>query len=824
MREPRLLSEIDELAPDEVGGKAARLAVLCRAGLPVPAGFAIPVAWYERWLAPVQATSAAAPEAVREAIANLPVPADLAEAVQAALARLGAQPSDRWAVRSSAVGEDDTESSFAGQGESYLDVPAADIPARVVACWRSGWSRRALAYRERLGGDGAMGVLVQRMVSPSVAGIAFSRDPLNGEDVVVVEAVAGLGDELAQGRGTPHRYLVRGERVDSPEGGPLSRAALARVVQLAREAETLLGWPVDIEWAIADGEVWLLQARPLTGEWATDFYTTPDEDDALWTAGFVNERFPTLVSPLGWSVIQKPFENLALREPLSFLGHPEAWRGRVTKLYQGHPYIAVEAVASIYKLLPDFLLPEDVARYFPDGQVAMRKQARYPRSWADLRFWRAALGTLWREAANLSPLHNPGRWRRCRAEYTAKLVEVERALPGATDAAACLVLLDVVEKANARLLAVHRWSLTHADLWYTLLRRLGRLTLGPDWAGAVAALVRGAEEVTVVLDRKLRRLASELPPVPETRAALASAVTVEDLAARLPAGPESSRFIAGLRRFLDTYGHRSFSLDIAQPSFAADPRQVFSLLLAFEEEVAAEPEEAAVHVSRGWRLLLAPFVAVARRYLALREEQRFYWQRGLALMRALYLRLGKHLAEAGRLDCAEDVFYLTAEEVEALAGGRGPANSRRLAAWRRREFAALVAGQLVNPVRAYPPFLRGKTPLAAAQVGESTLLRGTPVSAGLACGVVHVVRDPAELGTVRQGEVLVAASVDPGWTPVFGKLAALVTECGGQLSHPAVVAREYGLPAVLGVPGASFHLRTGDRVLVDGAAGTVTLL
>jgi pyruvate,water dikinase len=226
----------------------------------------------------------------------------------------------------------------------------------------------------------------------------------------------------------------------------------------------------------------------------------------------------------------------------------------------------------------------------------------------------------------------------------------------------------------------------------------------------------------------------------------------------------------------------------------------------------------------GWlkRRVLGHVLWLAQRYVPLREEQRFYWQKTLAWMRTLFLRLGQQMADAGMLLQKEDVFFLTKAELEPVGQGKAPtAHCETLAAGRREEFARLSQEFQAAPAWAYPPFLQGNQPLpTAAPVGETRLL-GRGVSPGLARGPAVVLFSPSELARVKPGSVLVTRSVDPGWTPVFSLLSALVTEHGGHLSHGAVVAREYGLPAVTGVAGVTQLLHDGDEVVVDGLNGVV---
>jgi len=330
--------------------------------------------------------------------------------------------------------------------------------------------------------------------------------------------------------------------------------------------------------------------------------------------------------------------------------------------------------------------------------------------------------------------------------------------------------------------------------------------------------------------------------------------------------------------FLTRYGHRSPSLDIYHPTFADDPRLVLVLVegqadtlaptgrgqgdgqdgatltpsrsLAGRGKVplAVAAAEDTVHATLTrsplegllpvrW-LVLRLVLGLARRSLPLRENQRFYWQKGLALLRGVYLRLGQHLAERGLLADSRDIFFLTVDEVADLckgeASGAGPtaaylstpvtspsASPRHVVARRRAIFQRLCSEWEAAPAASYPPFLQGDLPLRADSA-RGNILVGRGVSPGLARGQACVVLTPDDFVRVPTGSILVAPSTDPAWTVLFPRLAGMVLENGGQLSHGAVVAREYGLPAVAGIPGVTSILHDGDTVIVDGTTGTVT--
>lgn len=529
-----------------------------------------------------------------------------------------------------------------------------------------------------------------------------------------------------------------------------------------------------------------------------------------WTSGFLDERLVEPVSPLGWSVLREGLEEIAFAEPLRMLGvDPDALRP-LTRLWNGHPYANVAVYEALYKLFPDWLLPEDARRFFPDGDTARRKRAPRPRGLLDPRVWLGLLRAIWRYPTIMSPFQNDGAWERFVPGYEAAIEQLARRVDAYEQGvplrlSEVLALLRQVEGHNRELLRIHRWSLTYAELWYSLLRRLAICLVGPrNGSDLAVAAVSNLNDQSMRLNRSLAELRRRLA--------------------------EGSPLEVVLPEFLRQYGHRSFSLDLMRPPFAADAAQVLALI---EPEAGppapppAAPRRASFGVA-GW--LLRPLAGLARRYARLRENQRFAWQRGLAQARRLYLLAGRILVERGALNRAEDVFFLTTDEVRRAETTR-PDFHLTVGA----RFEALAAQQdlfLRLGRDSYPPFLQGNRPrpgvsAPTASPGPIALspgvveLNGVPVSPGIGRGPARIILRASDLATLRPGEVLVARGADPGWTTVFDRLAGLVAESGGQLSHASVVAREYHLPAVVAVPRATDLIRTGDEVELDGQNGSV---
>lgn len=537
-----------------------------------------------------------------------------------------------------------------------------------------------------------------------------------------------------------------------------------------------------------------------------------NENEILWTAGFLNERFTKIVSPLGWSFVGALFEQLALRDPLRYMGYPHAETIPATRLWHGHPYINAQIFQIFYKPFPGLLVPADAVRYFPHGDPEYRKRAPYPRSAFQPRFLLSLAYHLLRDPIVTTPL-NYLVWDRFTAYHDAQTARLNERLDRATDAHNVLAVIAATYQLDAQLLHIHRWSLTYADLFYKLLA---------DLTGAHAQdLMSHVPSKTRLVNAELARLAELSPPL-DARL-LARIANGEELSAA------ETQTAAVLHRFLERHGHRAFALDIAQPTFRDDPFQLLPLLASagLNREPARIVEHAA-HVdtrSKVSALVLAPLVSLARKYARLREDQRYYWHKSLAVTRRAFMILGTDLAVWGIIQVPADIFYAVRGEIQAYYGMRlGPEELARAIELRKTEWQGYAAREQANIAKAYPYFMLGDAAVAPEhKPGDKAMDEwlGRGVSAGTARGRARLVRDPRDLGRVNAGEILVTLSTDPAWTPVFGRLAGLVMERGGVLSHGAVVAREYQLPAVTAVAGITESIRDGEWIEVDGTKGRV---
>ncbi|HIE38392.1 MAG TPA: hypothetical protein EYP77_04870 [Anaerolineae bacterium] len=808
----RNLGEMQEGERSQAGGKGYALARLRRAGFPVPPGFVVTTDAYrafvaanglERLLADALAEDdpAAASACVRAAFQGAEMPPAVAAAVDRAYRVLGTGP---VAVRSSAAAEDGGRASFAGQHDTVLGVVGTDaLLAAVRRCWASLWSERAMAYRRARGieAEPAMAVVVQRMVDAAQAGVAFTLDPVSGrEDVVVVEAVEGWGDGLAGGEAEPRRYIVRrGDDCRTLGDGLLDGARLAAIVHLAREVEAWAGRPQDMEWALdRAGRVHLLQAR---------LATVAPRVVVRWTRDNVGEVVPDPVTPLSWSVLE-PLGNTAFAGVLRRLG-----MGRVSVGLFGRFYGRVYLNQTLFQAV--------MGRFYIShaGWWALPRLALM-----GLR----ALGLLWRL---------PGEGRAVVGAILAQRRAEEGLDLTTLPAAGLLDQVETWQGLGVRVMEVHLAVTVMAELLYQVLDKgLSRYADGCVTAATLTAGLTGVRSAEV--GRALAALAWEVGQDKELRDLVLGTVA-QALPARLAETGPGRALWARIEAFLAEHGHGAVQeFELAAPRWRDDPTAILSALQAQVRAAGEGPavDPAAVRIAATarierrlnplWRRLFRRLLRWAWTFTLARENLKYHFVLAHSRLRDLYLAIAVRLVAEGRLEDREDIFFLTTGEVAELVGGEWtPEEGRRRVVERRRAWEGYRKGV---PPRALDQRADGRlcqvAPPVAPKGGDGPLLRGLAASPGTYIGRARVVRTVDDGADLEPGEVLVAPATSPGWAPLLVAAGALVTEAGGILSHGAIIAREYGLPAVLNVGDAARRIRTGQLVHVDGSAGIVRLL
>ena len=803
-----------DLGRDDIataGGKGANLGELIKAGFDVPDGFVLTTEAYAAALEAAQLSlppeSEHDPAAFREQVCRVPVPESTRREIATGYANLGAGP---VAVRSSATAEDLPGATFAGQQDSFLNVIGEQqLIDAIRQCWASLWTERAVAYRRRRRiepSEVRIAVVVQTMVQADAAGVMFTANPITGaRDQTVVDASSGLGEAVVSGAVTPDHYVLdadgrllefslgrrelvvvgrAGGGVEQRPGGVaerlLSDKTLEALVALGSGVSRHFGQPQDIEWALSDGRLYVVQTRPMT---------------ALPPAPLALSRFQRL-------------QGSILLEMLTLRPYPI---DMTTWLPYGPAGIMADMTAffGIQGLFSNFLVEDS------EGVVVSYRPPSPHFTFGVLRAPYRLLSRMLR--------YDPARWQ-----------QDPRAIAFRAS----------IRSANERRPAEMSWRqlVRHLRQSLELMRPIAKLRIDYLPSVAVAAgrlrlllgllgngslfddLIAGAPTLTAAANEGLELLADRVRGDDQLRAALG--------AGGLERFDDYPEFAAAFREYLDTFGARETTgLVVATaPTWGESPEMVLNLIMGMAAPTTAgagpaRPErgdEAMTRLSTHWVMhyrgpmkLVRRLVDAARTGVAFREDTHAEAGWALPIFRRALLEAGRRLCAAGVLDAPEDIYHLRLEELEAIADASriDPHERDRLRDAMRRRAAKreeLAGVPLIDPNLVFPPLQ-----------DSDSLVTGTPAGGGRVTGAVRIVREPSEFGMLKQGEILVCPATNPSWTPLFQQAAAVVVDSGGLASHAAIVAREYGIPAIMGTGRGTSVLSNGQLVTVDGGSGRV---
>jgi rifampicin phosphotransferase len=840
MAEPVVLSLAEIRATDAAiaGGKGANLGELIAAGFDVPHGYVLTTATY-RAAAKASEVDPSKPDEAAERLRSVEIPRDVAAA---AIDRYQSMGAGRVAVRSSATAEDLPGASFAGQQDTFLDIEGSEALLDAIRrCWASLWNERAVAYRadhDIDDGSVALAVVVQRMVDATAAGVMFTADPITGRrGTAVIDAAPGLGEAVVSGAVDPDHYVAdpgsgriteRTVRHDDPV---LSDGLIRELSTVGRRIEDRLGSPQDIEFAVdGDARLWIVQSRPITTLYPLPLQT-PAEDRVYFSISVAQGYFDP-ITPMG----MEAFQAIGRRVLATFARGQELATASSAVVVAGQrPFADVTAV------LRDPIGREFLERASSVGEarssVVFRKLADDPRfaqrRGPRIRSVQRIVPVIVRSRIPLYALRllrSPARTR------TWLIREVERATEfDVRDDMTSAERLDAFENVMRTALPFvfpRMLGLVVAGMVSYLAA--GRLLGDRATADELLTLTRGLpHNPTTEMDLALWALSREIRSDPASRDLITSRTPAE-LAEQFRAGDLPPVLQSGLARFLETYGFRSIGeIDLGVVRWSEDPTHLLGAISNYFQltgdalapdaqfERGAREAEAMVATLLGRvrgprRVILRFFLGRARALMGSRELPKYTLIRRLFTpLRELLRPVGAELAAAGRLARPEDVYFLTLAEARAGIDG---ADMRATVEAHRASFAREGARRHIPRV-----LLSDGTDAEVALVEvEEGALRGSPASPGVAMGKARVILSPRG-AHLEPGEILVAPSTDPGWTPLFLTAGGLVMEMGGMMSHGAVVAREYGIPAVVGVANATESIATGDSIKVDGSAGVVSV-
>ncbi len=865
--------EIDLTQIAIVGGKGAHLGELSRIeGVRVPAGFCVTTDAFRRIMAEApsideridrlshlnpgdrEATRTLSAE-IRRTLEGIPIPDDLTAAITRALARLGEQGA--YAVRSSATAEDLPTASFAGQQDTYLNVvgPAA-ILQHVSRCWASLFTERAVTYRLRNGVDHGkvrMAVVVQQMVVPEVAGVLFTADPItSNRKVASVEASFGLGEALVSGLVNADAYKVRdGEVVAKaiaakrlairarPDGGTqeqaidparqqqpaLTDAQAVRLAQLGRRIEAHFGRPQDIEWCLVDDDFQIVQSRPITTLFPIP--ATGDGENHVYVSVGHQQMMTDAMKPLGVSLFllttAAPMYEAGGRlfvDVTRRLAAPASRAGLLDALGRSDPLIR-DALQTVLER-GDFIrsLPDEAPSDALPGAVPPR-EAPAPID-TDPAIVAELIG---RNQASIAALKRDIRTKSGSALLDFVLADIQELRRILFDPQSHQVFMSAMEAT--------RWLNEQLQAW------LGE-------RNAADALTQSVpDNVTSEMGLALLDVADVIRPHAEVVAFLRHVEDVEDVEdegfldelAKLPGGPETRDAIGA---FLGKYGMRCVGeIDITRPRWSERPATLVPVILGnvknfepgagerrFEQgrQEARNKEQEVLHRLRalpdGERKAeeAGQMIDRVRTFIGYREYPKYGMVSRYFVYKQALLEEAERLVQAHVLREKEDIFYLTFSELDNVV--RANRADDQLIDERKEAFRSY---QALTPPRVLTSDGEAIAGVYRRDDVPAGALVGLPVSAGIIEGRARVIHDMAE-ADLEAGDILVTAYTDPSWSPLFVAIAGLVTEVGGLMTHGAVIAREYGLPAVVGVEQATRLIRDGQRIRVHGTDGYVEIL
>jgi rifampicin phosphotransferase len=860
----------DAFDEHEAGGKAHNLARLIALGAPVPDGVVITNVAFRRFLQLNRLRAQLEPlcleldpsnpdrlrgvsHGIRELLMSTPFPPELQKATQKIAADL--LPGSALAVRSSAIGEDGSKASFAGQFDSILNVQTqAELENALRACWASYWSERALFYQASRGSaTGGMAIVVQRQVAARFSGVLFTCSPggISGAqpDDIVIEHCAGLGDALVSGHIDPCRTVVsRADLSITNVTGPADLIAnhiflKDRIVQLASLAMRLereFGSPQDIEWAIDhEGEIWILQSRPVTTLGSTG-------PTVFWSNANVNENFPQPISPLLYSIASVGyyhyFRNLALAFGLSHrrVDRMERPLTGIIGVHGARMYYNLTNIHAVLQMAPCGKRLTSAFNQFVGADQITAPSAKEPRA-SYLEILRMGAKISWQYL-----------FLRRRIECFEKTID-EYAADTRADRLSRRSMEDLLADLHSFTdIRCHRWKdasladaasmVCYALLQHSLKDTGGDLSLHNRLLRALPDMPSSVPPLRLWELSRMIRSSKELCSIFET------ADAAEVLGAIRHDG-RFAEFRQAFEQFLEDWGFRSSAeLMLTVPSLQENPIPAIELLKVYamsdgEPPEAAMSRQAAERLTETRRTLRklrrrSPLKAIwvwlilrcTQHAVTYRERARLKQALLYGRLRLVALAIGDHLLQNGLLRERDEIFMFTWQEILELGEGRAmfPYQVTELIAQRRREHEKLAAMHPPDTIRLhkghyFPPNHSSECKPLSATPEVPTILRGIGASGGLVTARAAVLADVREAHRLQQGDVLVTRQTDPGWAPVFGLISGLVIERGGMLSHGAIIAREFGLPCVVGIQCATQCISHGSVVTVDGDRGTCAI-
>lgn len=788
-------------------------------------------------------------------------------------------PDGYYAVRSSALAEDLADASFAGQLDSYLNIKKEDILEKIVDCWASYWNDHAVKYRHDSSIDhlnkelktSRLAVVVQKMVNADISGVIFTANPVNGTSEIVIESTWGLGEAIASGIVTPDTYVLnrdgniiqknikakkKGYYLKNGENAltvinkehrgrsSLNNDIIKNLLKIGLELEEFFNVAQDIEWAIEYQNkksnnqnpnipnIYILQSRPVTT-------LTGEDDDILWTRAYGDEYWADATTPLFFDVMGKMLTDYVNHEGARIMGYKEITDSKLLKLHKSRVYFNSWVLEKAFSYYPKFARSKELLNYFP--LLDQERISNYPSILHKTLLSQVLIAI--RDPDGM--MHKTDKAYRKWAKGFMEKCDYfdETALKTLSDPE-LLSIYDDIEKSGIKHYQLIRYGMVSHSIATNLMIKNWLLEWLDDKDGSLyAGLISGLDDnKTVEMNIRFSDLAKILREDTDLSGKINSIKEVNSLNETdiHELISSNSNFKYEFDLFIEDYGHRSNTREILYPRWREDKAYVLNVIKLLsstdldlrkkelesrnnrfktEEEVLYR-----IKKKRGGFFKAKLFKIVlnlAQTYLTFRENQRFYLDHLLFRQRLIILEMGRRLELSKFIDELNDVFFLYEKELfmfystETLPSKGDAQKFREEILKRKKEFYRYKSSLP-------PKFIKNGIEFDDTITEyHQNAFYGAAASPGIFKGVARVVESIEELSQLEEDEILITSNTDPAWTAVFSKVGGLITETGGILSHGAVISREYRIPAVTAVKGATNIFKTGEKLVVDGNEGVV---
>lgn len=864
------INKSSSLSLHEIGGKAQNLGKLAKAEFPVPKGMIIPIPIYEQYInsGSIQKKldlllksidydnekdTEEKSDQIKHLITNITLEPTFESEIISSLKEI--DETCLWAVRSSAAAEDLPDASFAGQQDSFLNIPAEQVPSFVKKCWASYWNKRAITYRHNNNiphRTGGIAVVIQQMISADISGVLFTSDPRGKrKNTMILESIYGLGEAIVSGLVNPDQYAIDKKTgkilkqninkqtvqikfnngtneicsvpVEKQQIPSIDNITIKKLVELGRRIEDFFKQPQDIEWSIQNDQIYILQSRPIT--------TIKDDTEILWTRGYGDEYWTDVASPLYVSLLGTYLEEYVLKEGAKIMGYNEVLGNDLLRIHKSHAYFNANVLEQVFTYYPKFARTKELLNYFPVKE--QERIQKLPTKTIKLLLSQVLIALRDPDGGIKRTNDAYIRWSQRFLETMKHFDEADLSTYTYEQLHQTFLQMEQAYLKHYRL--IRYGMVSHSIATNLMVKKWLENWLDDSNGVLYSRIISGIPgNKTVETNIAIAELAQHAQGSETIKKSILNDPPTVFLQ-KLSKNKTWEPFQAHYQQFMKEYGHRCHTREVYYPCWIEDPELIITILRSLvtdknldfadiEQQKRKEREHTEQEIYKRIKKLPLGFIKktllkivlqYAQTYLTFRENQRFYLDHQHLRQRRLFLEYGQRFHKEHLIDDPMDIFFLPKETIFDITSGKTSVDKTTLLKEKQSFFK--------NQGKLPPKFIKGSIEFDDTIIHDEKSLQITGVgcSPGIATGKVRIVTNISEIGKIQPDEILVTRNTDPAWTPVFKKLSGLITETGGILSHGAVVSREYNIPAITAVKQATTLFKNGQKITLDGNTGMI---